>query len=70
MLWAGLRMLAALGLTAIPDALLRSTENRDSVPLPQEVARHAGIFVLGGATGHPDLFWRIARCHWVKALSS
>ena len=23
---------------------------------PQEVARHAGIIVLGGATRHPDLF--------------
>lgn len=56
MLWAGLAMLAALGLTAIPDALLRPLENRYPVPTPQEVARHTGMIVLGGATGHPDLF--------------
>jgi uncharacterized SAM-binding protein YcdF (DUF218 family) len=56
MLWAGLAMLAALGLTAIPDALLRPLENRYPVPMPQEVTRHAGMIVLGGATGHPDLF--------------
>lgn len=56
MLWAGLAMLAALGLTAIPDTLLRQLENRHPVPTPQEVARHVGLIVLGGATGHPDLF--------------
>lgn len=56
MLWAGLAMLAALGLTAIPDALLRPLENRYAVPTPREVTRHAGMIVLGGATGHPDLF--------------
>lgn len=56
MLWAGLAMLAALGLTAIPDALLRPLENRYPVPTPKEVARHAGMIVLGGATGDPDLF--------------
>ena len=56
MLWTGLAMLAAVGLTAIPDALLRPLESRYPVPTPQEVARHAGMIVLGGATGHPDLF--------------
>jgi uncharacterized SAM-binding protein YcdF (DUF218 family) len=56
MLWAGLALLAALGFTALPDALLRPLENRFQVPTPQEVTRHAGIIVLGGATGHSDLF--------------
>lgn len=56
MLWIGLVMLGLFGFKAIPDALLRLLENRYPVPMPQEVTRHAGMIVLGGATGHPDLF--------------
>ncbi len=56
MLWIGLVTLGLLGFRAIPDALLRPLENRYPVPVTQEGTRHAGMIVLGGATGHPDLF--------------
>ena len=56
MLWIGLVTLGLLGFRAVPDALLRPLENRYPMPTPQEVARHSGMIVLGGATGHPDLF--------------
>ena len=56
MLWTGLGALGLLGFQAIPDALLRSLENRYPVPSAEAINRHVGIFVLGGATNHPDSF--------------
>ena len=56
MLWAGLAVLGLLGFKAIPDALLRPLENRYPVPTAQEVGRHAGMIVLGGAIQHPSVF--------------
>lgn len=56
MLWAGLAALGLLGFRALPDALLRPLENRYSVPTAQEVSRHVGMIVLGGATQHPSVF--------------
>lgn len=56
MLWAGLAVLGLLGFRAIPDALLRPLENRFPVPTAQEVSRHAGMIVLGGAIQHPSVF--------------
>ena len=41
-------MLAGLGLSAIPVALLRPLENRYPLPTPQVVARHAGMIVPVG----------------------
>ena len=55
MLWAGLLVFVLLGFQALPDALLRPLEARYSVPdlgsQPFE-----GMIVLGGATGHSDLY--------------
>lgn len=56
MLWVGLAVLGLLGFRAIPDALLRPLENRYLVPTAQEVSRHVGMIVLGGATQHPGVF--------------
>jgi len=56
MLWGGLVVLGLLGFRAVPDALLRSLENRHSVPTTDAMERHVGLIVLGGAVGHPDSF--------------
>ena len=56
MLWVGLAVLGLLGFRAIPDVLLRPLENRYPVPTAQEVSRHVGMIVLGGATQHPGVF--------------
>lgn len=56
MLWAGLVLLGLLGFRAIPDALLRPLENRYSVPTAEDIKRHVGLIVLGGAFGHPVSF--------------
>jgi uncharacterized SAM-binding protein YcdF (DUF218 family) len=56
MLWSGLAVLGLLGFRAIPDALLRPLENRYTAPTAEEMDRHVGIIVLGGAVGHPDSF--------------
>lgn len=56
MLWSGVFALALLGVQAIPDALLRPLENRYPVPNSQDVARHVGVIVLGGAIKHPESF--------------
>ncbi len=56
MLWTGFAALGLLGFRAIPDALLRPLENRYPVPSAQEVSRHVGMIVLGGATQHPSVF--------------
>lgn len=57
MLWTGLIALGLLGFQTIPDALLRPLENRYPIPADQELDRHVGMIVLGGATGYPDLFF-------------
>ena len=56
MLWGGLLVLGLLGFDALPHALLRSLENRYPVPSAQVVREHAGVIVLGGATGHPGSY--------------
>lgn len=56
MLWGGLVVLGLLGFRALPDALLRPLENRYPVPSVEEIDRHVGIIVLGGAVGHPDSY--------------
>jgi uncharacterized SAM-binding protein YcdF (DUF218 family) len=56
MLWAGMVVLAALGFKSIPDSLLRSLEDQYAVPKEQEIKRHVGLIVLGGAIQHPDVF--------------
>ena len=50
MLWTGLLILFLLGFEAFPNMLLRPLENRFPVPQPQEITKHAGFIVLGGAT--------------------
>jgi len=56
MLWTGLVALGLLGFEAVPDALLRTLENRYPVQNAQSISAHVGIIVLGGATGHPGIF--------------
>ena len=56
MLWVGLVFLVLLGIEAVPNALLRPLENRYSIPSEELIGRHAGVIVLGGATGHPDIY--------------
>jgi len=56
MLWGGLFVLALLGFEALPHVLLRSLENRYPVHSSQEIDRHAGVIVLGGAIEHPAIF--------------
>ena len=56
MLWGGLVVLGLLGFRAVPDALLRSLENRHSVPTAEAMERYVGLIVLSGAVGHPDSF--------------
>lgn len=56
MLWSGLVAMGLLGFEVFPDALLRSLENRYPVPSAQSIPAHAGVIVLGGATGHPDIY--------------
>lgn len=53
MLWVGLVVLGGLGFRALPDALLRPLENQYTVPTAQEVEKHVGLIVLGGAIQHP-----------------
>ncbi|MGN1055750.1 MAG: YdcF family protein [Comamonas sp.] len=54
MLWVGVLGTAMLGFQAIPDALLRSLENRYAIPAAQQLPEHAGVIVLGGALEHPS----------------
>ncbi len=56
MLWLGLVVLGLLGFEAMPNALLRSLENRYPVPNAASVSRHVGVVVLGGAIQHPDSY--------------
>ena len=56
MLWIGFLFLGLLGFEAIPNLLLRSLESRYSVPAPALVGRHAGVIVLGGALGKPEVY--------------
>lgn len=56
MLWTGLLVLGLLGFKTFPDALLRPLENRYLMPDAQAVDHHAGMIVLGGATGHPGIY--------------
>ncbi len=56
LLWLGLGVLGLLGFEAMPNALLRSLENRYPVPSAASVSRHVGVVVLGGAIQHPGSY--------------
>jgi len=56
MLWGGLAVLGILGFRSIPDALLRTLENRYSIPGVEIIDHSVGLIVLGGATGDPEVF--------------
>jgi uncharacterized SAM-binding protein YcdF (DUF218 family) len=56
MLWGGMLVFGLLGFNAVPDALLRSLENRFNVPSLTSVDQYAGVIVLGGATGSPGIY--------------
>ena len=56
MLWGGMLVLGLLGFNAVPEALLRSLENRFNVPSLTLGDQHAGVIVLGGAMGNPGIY--------------
>lgn len=56
MLWSGLVMLVLLGFQAVPDMLLRSLEQRHAALTRDDISQHAGIIVLGGATGFSQIY--------------
>jgi uncharacterized SAM-binding protein YcdF (DUF218 family) len=56
MLWGGLLTLGILGITAIPDTLLRSLEEQFNVPSVTQSDQFVGVIVLGGATGSPGIY--------------
>lgn len=56
LLWAGLAGLGLLGFQAMPDALLRSLENRYTPPTAEMVRTSVGVIVLGGALDTPASF--------------
>ena len=56
MLWGGILVLGLLGFSAVPDALLRSLESQYKAPTLTQSNPYAGVIVLGGATGRPDIF--------------
>jgi uncharacterized SAM-binding protein YcdF (DUF218 family) len=56
MLWGGMLVFGFLGFKAVPEALLRSLESRFNVPSLTSSDQYAGVIVLGGATGNPDIY--------------
>ena len=46
MLWSGLMVLGLLGFTAVPDAMLRSLENRFPFPNLTQSNEYLGVIVL------------------------
>jgi uncharacterized SAM-binding protein YcdF (DUF218 family) len=56
MLWSGLMVLGLLGFNAVPDAMLRSLENRFPVPSLTQSNEYLGVIVLGGATGSASIY--------------
>ena len=56
MLWGGLLVFGLLGFSAVPDALLRSLESQYKVPTLTQINPYAGVIVLGGATGSPNVY--------------
>ncbi len=56
MLWAGMVVWGMLGFTAVPEALLSHLENQYEVPPASTIDNHAGMIVLGGATGKSEVF--------------
>jgi uncharacterized SAM-binding protein YcdF (DUF218 family) len=56
MLWGGLLILGMLGITAIPDTLLRSLETQFKVPSAMQSDQFVGVIVLGGATGSSGIY--------------
>ena len=49
-------VLGLLGFTAVPDAMLRSLENRFPFPNLTQSNEYLGVIVLGGATGSPAIY--------------
>ena len=56
MLWGGMLFLGLLGFNVVPEALLRSLENRFNVPSLTSSDQYAGVIVLGGAMGSPVIY--------------
>jgi uncharacterized SAM-binding protein YcdF (DUF218 family) len=56
MLWTGIVVWGLLGFNAVPDAMLRSLENRFPVPNLTQSNEYLGVIVLGGATGSPAIY--------------
>ena len=56
MLWGGMLVFGLLGFSAVPSALLKSLENRFTVPSLTSIDHYAGVIVLGGATGSPGIY--------------
>jgi len=56
MLWGGMLVFGLLGFNAVPEALLRSLENRFNVPSLTSSDQYVGVIVLGGATGSPSIY--------------
>jgi len=55
-LWSGLVILVLLGFQAAPNAVLRNLENRYPMQASENIDSHVGLIVLGGATGHSDIY--------------
>ena len=55
-LWTGMLFWGLLGFNAVPDAMLRSLENRFPVPNITQSNEYLGVIVLGGATGSPGIY--------------
>ncbi len=49
-------VLGLLGFNAVPDAMLRSLENRFPVPSLTQSNEYLGVIVLGGATGSASIY--------------
>ena len=49
-------VLGLLGFNAVPDAMLRSLENRFPVPSLTQSNEYLGVIVLGGATGSTSIY--------------
>ena len=49
-------VLGLLGFNAVPDAMLRSLENRFPVPSLTKSNEYLGVIVLGGATGSTSIY--------------
>jgi uncharacterized SAM-binding protein YcdF (DUF218 family) len=56
MLWFGMVVWGLLGITAIPNELLRQLEIQHKAALTSEIGSYVGVIVLGGAMGNSEVF--------------